>query len=92
MRQKADSRMADSDNSIQEIREPTNVFQISLPNTDLKRQDIVKVRRLSHKRANQLDGKTWTRFSISVWSDIRKTTEEATVMLDSFIGLRTDHV
>lgn len=28
------------------------------------------------KRANQLDGKTWTRYSISIWSDIRKTPEE----------------
>ncbi|MEW5795875.1 MAG: site-specific DNA-methyltransferase [Candidatus Zixiibacteriota bacterium] len=27
-------------------------------------------------RANSLDGKTWTRYSISVWSDIRKTREE----------------
>jgi len=28
------------------------------------------------RRANSLDGKTWTRHSISVWSDIRKTKEE----------------
>jgi DNA modification methylase len=28
------------------------------------------------KRANELDGKTWTRYSISIWSDIRKTEEE----------------
>jgi DNA modification methylase len=28
------------------------------------------------KRGNQLDGKTWTRYSISVWSDIRKSKEE----------------
>lgn len=28
------------------------------------------------KRANDLDGATWTRYSISVWSDIRKTPEE----------------
>ena len=27
-------------------------------------------------RANSLDGKTWTRNSISIWSDIRKTQEE----------------
>lgn len=33
------------------------------------------------KRANQLDGKTWTRYSISVWSDLRKSPEE----------LRLDH-
>lgn len=29
------------------------------------------------KRANDLDGATWTRYSISIWSDIRKTAEEA---------------
>jgi len=28
------------------------------------------------KRANELDGKTWTKYSISIWSDIRKTREE----------------
>lgn len=28
------------------------------------------------QRANDLDGKTWTRYSLSVWSDIRKTREE----------------
>ena len=28
------------------------------------------------RRANSLDGKTWTRHSISVWSDIRKSKEE----------------
>lgn len=28
------------------------------------------------RRANDLDGRTWTRYSISIWSDIRKTPEE----------------
>lgn len=28
------------------------------------------------KRANELDGKTWTQYSISVWRNIRKTREE----------------
>jgi DNA modification methylase len=28
------------------------------------------------KRANELDGKTWTRYSISIWSDIHKSPEE----------------
>ncbi len=28
------------------------------------------------RRANDLDGKNWTRNSISIWSDIRKTSEE----------------
>ncbi|MEN6479344.1 MAG: DNA methyltransferase, partial [Anaerolineales bacterium] len=28
------------------------------------------------RRANELDGKTWTKYSISIWSDIRKSQEE----------------
>jgi DNA modification methylase len=28
------------------------------------------------RRANALDGRTWTRYSISVWSDIRRSAEE----------------
>jgi len=28
------------------------------------------------KKANELDGKTWTRYSISIWSDIRKSKDE----------------
>ena len=28
------------------------------------------------KRANELDGKTWLRYSLSVWDDVKKTTEE----------------
>jgi len=35
------------------------------------------VRQPNGRRANQLDGKTWTKYSISIWSDIRKTAEEA---------------
>lgn len=35
-----------------------------------------KARRRPSKRANELDGKTWERYSISIWSDIRKTAEE----------------
>jgi DNA modification methylase len=32
--------------------------------------------RAKRKRANELDGKTWIKHSISIWSDIRKTREE----------------
>lgn len=31
------------------------------------------------RRANDLDGATWTRYSISIWSDLRKTPEEASL-------------
>ena len=33
-------------------------------------------RRGTRKRANDLDGATWTRYSISIWDDIRKSPEE----------------
>lgn len=33
-------------------------------------------RRRRVRRGNDLDGATWTRYSISVWDDVRKTTEE----------------
>ncbi len=32
--------------------------------------------RMPKKRANELDGQTWTKYSISIWSDIKKTPEE----------------
>ena len=38
---------------------------------ELKKEDFPR------KRANELDGKAWLRNSVSVWSDIRKTKEEA---------------
>lgn len=31
------------------------------------------------KRANDLDGKTWIKYSISIWDDIRKTSEESSI-------------
>lgn len=31
---------------------------------------------MSKRRANSLDGRTWTRYSVSIWNDIRKTKEE----------------
>ena len=37
----------------------------------------IKAARSSLKKANDLGGKEWTRYSISVWNDIRKTSEEA---------------
>jgi DNA modification methylase len=33
-------------------------------------------RKRGERRANQLDGKTWTKYSISIWSDIKKSQEE----------------
>jgi len=38
--------------------------------------DDIKKEHAPRKRANELDGKTWLRYSVSVWNDIRKTKEE----------------
>lgn len=46
--------------------------------TFLENEAPAKIRRttVAKKRANELDGQTWTRYSISIWSDIKKTPEE----------------
>jgi len=31
---------------------------------------------MTKRRANSLDGRTWTRYSVSIWNDIRKSKEE----------------
>lgn len=57
------------------IEDNTQQIQAKLPweeDTITKQAQRAKVR----KRANKLDGKTWLRYSISIWNDIRKTAEE----------------
>ena len=53
-------------------------YQVGLPALELKpvEKPTVGKKKKSLKRANDLDGKTWTRYSISVWDDIKKTKEE----------------
>jgi DNA modification methylase len=46
------------------------------PNEGRKPDQVPAPTRKPAKRCNELDGQTWTRHSISVWSDIRKTQEE----------------
>ncbi len=49
---------------------------LSVTNANDSKQVADPRRGSSLKKANELDGKTWQRYSISVWSDIRKTQEE----------------
>jgi len=42
-------------------------------------EQVKPPRRQTEKRANDLEGAAWTRSSISVWSDIRKTPEETSL-------------
>lgn len=45
----------------------------------------------NERRANQLDGKTWTKYSISIWSDIRKSTEETQLGHPAMFPLQLAH-
>jgi len=62
-----------------------NVPQSDVANTDDAREVVngseesqadVDSQNGSKRRANDLDGKTWTKYSISIWSDIRKSKDE----------------
>jgi len=53
----------------------TRVVQTEL--FEQERADKDMRERPTRRRCNELDGATWLRYSISVWDDIRKTTEES---------------
>lgn len=53
------------------------MYQATLLDTGLPRLRKAGMKPKPSRRANLLDGATWTRYSISIWSDIRKTPEEA---------------
>lgn len=53
-----------------------DIYAVENPQLD---QDIPVSEKASKNRANALDGKTWTKNSISIWSDIRKTSEEVSL-------------
>jgi len=38
------------------------------------------------RKANSLDGKTWLRYSISIWDDIRKNPEEIRLNQPAKVG------
>ncbi|MEJ5251625.1 MAG: site-specific DNA-methyltransferase [Chthonomonadetes bacterium] len=44
---------------------------------ELLREVVTTTYDADTRRMNELDGATWTRYSISIWSDIRKSPEEA---------------
>lgn len=50
--------------------------QLSLLGNDNEPESALEEASKDQKRANDLDGAAWTRNSISVWSDIRKSREE----------------
>ena len=56
------------------MQKNTEQIQAKLPWEEDTTEQVRKVQ--ARKRANNLDGKTWLRFSISIWNDIRKTPEE----------------
>lgn len=56
--------------------ENARVLQSKLGLEIPERTVVPKVARSAKKRANELDGTTWTKYSISIWNDIRKSPEE----------------
>jgi len=54
--------------------ERKETYQVAMPVTEP--EVVKKVTDSNRHRANELDGATWTRYSISMWSDIRKSKEE----------------
>lgn len=46
--------------------------QLTLLEAQSKKRKLLK----PHRKASDLDGQTWTGYSISIWSDIKKTSEE----------------
>ena len=48
-------------------------------------------RKTNGHRANTLDGKTWTKYSISIWSDIRKSAEETQLGHPAMFPLQLAH-
>ncbi len=51
--------------------------QLPLLGNEVEPSETLEETAKSRKRANDLDGASWTRNSISIWSDIRKTKQEA---------------
>lgn len=54
----------------------TNEPQLGLPTLIDKGDGAIKESHQTRPRSNDLDGATWTRYSISVWNDIRKNAGE----------------
>ena len=54
--------------------EGKETYQVAFPVAEP--EAAKKVTNSNRHRANELDGATWTRYSISMWSDIRKSKEE----------------
>lgn len=65
---KKDNTEADLNNAIGELFQYTK--------SGLKQINLKDSKRKSEKKAQILDGKTWLRYSISVWDDIEKNSEE----------------
>ncbi len=58
------------------IVEGAGETQTKLPWEEVVRSQQARSGSKVRRRANKLDGRTWLRYSISVWSDIKKTQEE----------------
>jgi len=61
------------------MEENKSMFDVLVPAEDKKYYESISEKLISRnkKRANNLNGKEWLKYSISIWSDIRKTKEES---------------
>lgn len=61
----------------QDVKEVLHECDSSLSGLSLRRLwELLRLMPSTTKRANELEGKTWMRHSISIWNDLRKTKSE----------------
>lgn len=61
----------------QDVKDVLNECESSASGLSLRRLwELLRLMPSTGKRANQLEGKTWLRHSISIWGDLRKTKSE----------------
>lgn len=61
----------------QDVKEVLHECESSTSGLSLRRLwELLRLMPSTAKRANELEGKTWLRHSISIWGDLRKTKEE----------------
>ena len=72
-----DNESPDVDTLRQDVKEILHECESRESGLSLRRLwELLRLMPSTGKRANQLEGKTWLRHSISIWSDLRKTKNE----------------
>jgi len=74
----AESNVKISPTGLDELPEHSSLPLFTANNSSKSKKRFPKARKI--RRANDLNGKEWTSYSISVWKDIRKGTDEKTII------------